>query len=213
MARERAGDSTHEEHVGRRAGRGGVILPPGVNHEDLDKIRPATDVRSETTFGLAPVVGDDDSYARAKHGHGTPTAVYPAGLHVRITTQSIPNAAETDIIGDQWEVQGGVTRDGAARLKVPKDGWYILTAEVKWWPSTAGQRRLRILNNNNAVVARANALASSGLQAPEQTALTVRRCLAGEEYRATVFQDSGAALNVEVNADLTVHWLGEQGIY
>jgi hypothetical protein len=79
----------------------GPFAPELVGSLDTGTIPlPATSVVSETTYGQAPAVGTDITYAREDHTHGTPPNPSPSNLryNTRLVTLSGPVVATDDVI-------------------------------------------------------------------------------------------------------------------
>lgn len=135
----------------------------------------------------------------------------PAGLFYRTTPQTIPNGVDTAVTGDMFELQGGVTWDGAGKLTLPKRGWYVMTAKVRWVTNTTGARRLRITGAMGIVVAGVDELAGVGMLGPEQVVTTMNKFYDGQSYGMSVFQESGGPLDLgqAITApSFAVCWLG-----
>jgi len=138
---------SHGQHLGNPT-RGGGAYPAQVTHESLDKIRPATDVREEIVAGLLAVVGDDDAYARAKHGHGTPPE--PIVPHTRFSHGSavgIVHGVETVVsFANQVDATVGGMKNGNRAVTTGAGVWTVKCG-IKWdFQNLLGECILHVIN-------------------------------------------------------------------
>ncbi|WP_319498089.1 glycosyl hydrolase family 28-related protein [uncultured Cohaesibacter sp.] len=127
---------------------------------------------------------------------------------------SIPNAAVTNMafsgayvadLGTGWYTAGP-----PSVITIKRSGRYRIAGYVQFTANGVGRRTMDIVVNS------ANAVGSNGMSVPAVTggntiltvASEVLKLNAGDTVGMTVYQDSGAALDVAVNATLSIEYLG-----
>lgn len=132
----------------------------------------------------------------------------PGGHLAAASNQTIPNASVTTLtLGTTVALRGGMAI-GSGGLVVPRDGWYTVTASVRWGGSASGSRQLRINHNGTPVLSDVATPPSGGFA--QSCALSLY-CEAGDEIVAAGYQSSGGNLDTSANfgsPHLSVVWNG-----
>ncbi|TBD04217.1 hypothetical protein ELH21_07290 [Rhizobium leguminosarum] len=166
--------------------------------------------RCETTFGGQPLneVINCKSGGYAVGGQHVATVPYPACSVYRSSTQSIPNNASTVVDWTSEEFDGASmhsTSSNTDTIFAQEAGWYRIEAEVTFASNGTGLRSLSITIGG---VARARLYDSQPGSSVNDT--TCR--LSGLVYISDItggiklqaYQNSGGALNIQANANMTV---------
>src|SRR5690606_5302466 len=132
----------------------------------------------------------------------------PGGHLTAASNQTLPNNTLTTLtLGTTVALRGGMTI-GPSGLIVPRDGWYTITASVRWAGNTSGSRQVRI-NHNGSPVLSDVATPPTGAFAHSLALSTY--CEAGDEISVSTYQSSGGNLDTSVNfgsPHLSVVWNG-----
>jgi hypothetical protein len=115
---------------------------------------------------------------------------------------SIANATFTDLTFDSERFDDSAfhsTVTNTGRLTIPVTGTYVIAAAVRFASNTTGARQTRILLNGTTMIVRDLRSASTGLVYVSMT--TIYHLTAGDYLTLNVYQDSGGALNVEVEGN------------
>lgn len=161
-------------------------------------------VISKTTFG--DVVKADLDYL----------ANPPACRAYRTTTQSITSGTWTSLALNAERFDTDTMHDNvtnSSRLTIKTAGLYVVTGNVYWASSAAGNQRLTRLYVNNATeICVASSPVSAALPQPAQVVSTIYKFAVNDYVELFVYQDSGGALNVQNVAnwspELSAVWIG-----
>lgn len=145
-------------------------------------------------------------------GSVTPAALAPQpGARVYATEpQSIANGDTEAVMLDQQAYRTGVTLQGDGSLLIQTPGVYLLSGEVLWSASAAGDLRLASITVDHVeqVADLARPVSSA---APSNAMATIARLRAGDVVRLLAGQVSGGALSTAPfagrTAALAVQWL------
>lgn len=143
-----------------------------------------------------------------------PSAVTPDKLGVvpaaRVTSSvpiNIPGAAEPTTLTfdderfDTADVHGSTD---PTRLTAPRDGIYIVTANISWaGTNAAGARELAIRRNGTAIILRDVVQPVAGGNTSEQAVSTVTSLASGDYVEVVLRQNSGAPLQILSGAEFT----------
>jgi hypothetical protein len=166
---------------------------------------------------LAVLAGDDD----VQIDSGTPftgllsatgqvtqpvAASAAARVHKGAPAQSIPNAVLTALTFDatDYDTNGIVNLAGfPTRLTCQTAGVYALTAAIEWQASAGGSQRVVFLriNGGPTIIAEDVRPPVGGGAVTAQTVTAEYQLAVGDYVEALVFQDSGGALNANVQAN------------
>lgn len=130
------------------------------------------------------------------HSNAATAALYRspaiAGRRYGGSPQSIPNGEVTTyaFYDGQWDYSGGVAGDSGG-MRVPVDGWYQVTATMRWGSESSGTRQVRIEVNGTTVAADVGP-ASNGLT---QSASMALRLYGGDVVRMPVYQSHGSTIS------------------
>ena len=141
-------------------------------------------------------------------GQHVATVPYPACSVYRSTTQSIPNNNTTVVDWTDEDFDGASMHSASSNtdtIFVQEAGWYRIEAEVTFASNGTGLRSLSVLIGGVARPRLYDAQPGSGVNDT-----TCR--LSGLQYISDItggvklqaYQNSGGALNIQVNANLTV---------
>ncbi len=138
----------------------------------------------------------------------------------RTTAQSIANSTLTTVAltTETWD-HGGLHSNSInnSRLTAPIDGVYLITANVFWDPSSAGERMLGIrLNGTTFIGLTADSAADTAVFVDDPlTVSTAYLMNSGDFVQAMVQQNSGASLSVgassggaQTSPEVSMTWLG-----
>lgn len=132
----------------------------------------------------------------------------PGGHLTASSNQTLTNGTVTTLTLDTTvALRGGMTI-GASGLVVPRDGWYTVSASVRWNANTSGSRQARINHNGSPVLS--DVVSPLPGAFAHGCSLTLY-CEAGDELSAAAYQSSGANLTTSANfgsPHLSVVWNG-----
>ena len=161
------------------------------------------DMQAVGAVGTAGNVVGGISWGPNYTGTSTPTT-QPRSAGARTVAQSIPNNTLTAIAFDSVNFDvGGVhsatTNNSRFTVPVGYVGPWLLSARVAWSGASAvGQRQIRIVKNGSTVIGIVQQPGSGATLGSQITGLDVA-ATAGDYYECIVYQDSGAALDVQGN--------------
>lgn len=157
-----------------------------------------SDVTVQATGGGADVTisaADDITL----HGDVLIGEIYPVVCRVyEDADQEIANATWAKLVFGNERIDNVGMHDMGSdteRITVPREGMYLITACVSWEASAANRRWMRILLNNATVIAEVNQAALSSRTS--QIITTIWAASANDYFEVQVYQDSGAALDVD----------------
>jgi len=164
---------------------------------------------SDYTLASATISGQAYSYADTPQG-------YPFGtVTIRVersTNQSIPNDTWTalsfdTIVSEEKPATTGQWSSGdPTKLICRLPGYYLINAHVRIAQNATGARGINIMKNGTALIANIFSPAS-GFDSHFQVNATVKLDT-GDYIEATVFQNSGAALDaVATSNNLYIEWI------
>lgn len=160
-------------------------------------------VAGETLFGLSASAGSVAAYSRGDHTHGTPAhgyinhAAVPSASVYRDTALTVGNAVETTVsafTGARWD--NASMWDGVGLLVAPVTGLYLLAGSVFWVTNSTGQRVLHLKINDTLTIIDDHQMAHADQVGPGMSACRPYRLNAGDNFRMTVLQQSGANLDL-----------------
>lgn len=129
-------------------------------------------------------------------------AAMPHGRLTRVANQAIPDITVTPIVWDAAVLPATYGNGGmiasTAGLKVPRDGLYLVTVAIGWDIASAVGRRLGIFTG--VPIGIADDVPGATASIATDSVSTVQRVAAGTVIGLSVFQNSGAPLNVLGNA-------------
>src|SRR5690606_1446750 len=132
----------------------------------------------------------------------------PGGHLIASSNQTITNATVTPLNLDTTvALRGGMTI-GPSGLIVPRDGWYTITASVRWSGNASGSRQVRINHNGTPVLSEVITPPTGGVA--HGISLSTY-CEAGDELTVVGYQSSGGNLDTSANfgsPHLSVVWNG-----
>lgn len=114
---------------------------------------------------------------------------------------SIPNNASTALTFNSERFDTGgfhSTSVNTGRLTIPVSGYYAIGAGVRFASNTTGSRIVQLRVDGSTLIARQLVPATTGVV--YFAIMTLTYCTASQYVEVVTFQDSGGALNVEVEA-------------
>jgi hypothetical protein len=102
---------------------------------------------------------------------------------------------------DTADVHGSVN---PTRLTAPRDGVYVVSANVSWdGASAAGAREIAIVRNGTAIILRDVVQPAAGGNTSEQAVSTVTSLSSGDYVEVKLRQNSGGTLQIFSGAEYT----------
>ncbi len=96
---------------------------------------------------------------------------------------------------------------GITGLTAPRDGTYMVTGQISWAASAAGTRKFELRRANITVAASEVQPVAEATRGTTQTASTIVRATAGDQFGMLASQSSGGSISI-TGANLSVAWLG-----